>query len=120
MITKIWVEYGKGGYDWKSIDDPQQIQKVTKFIDVRRARDWFSAFGGAPSTKVRLFLYNGKEYKGFFGSGSGEFLCPDYRQKASAAETQEFMRLLGLESEENSTERDDLTVGGDRFLPPKN
>src|SRR5947208_3134086 len=71
-VTKIWVEYGPALYEWKSIDNTQDIQRVVAFIDSRRSFGLNRTTNG-PSPTVRLLLYDGNISKDWFDLGGDRF-----------------------------------------------
>jgi hypothetical protein len=109
----------------KEITDKEHIARIVKAIDQER-HGWYMPIQGTPIPKIKLWLYNGEEYKGIFGIGmdffqtnrSGGFEA----KPATDEEIQTFLNTIGVDKKRlyrGFGELDPQLPPPERAFPPK-
>ena len=101
VVTRIEVKDRRNGNPVRVIDDPAAVKRVVEFVDGQE-RGWGGQadWAGVPIPQVSAYFYNGSEFLGHFGVGSGFFECQrvgDFSSKScSTAHERLFLELIGL------------------------
>ena len=102
-IARVMVVMNYGRDTMPAITDTARLQAITAFVNARRS-EWQVPWSGVPVPRVSAAFYRQAADKGavyHFGAGPGFFEASSQpgdfaSRRASAAETEEFLRLLRI------------------------